>query len=133
MVSSSTSSVDVDGMNIDLALKYSLKVMGLESSKLKDGQKQAIDSFLANNDTLVVLPTGYGKSLVYQLVPLCCDYIQHARMCSCTNEAHIERKNIAVVISPLTALMSDQVKTLRARGINAINVAGAKSAEETLA
>ncbi len=114
----------------DMALNYALKVMGLDRSKLKDKQEAAIYSVMNGNDTMVVLPTGYGKSLVYQVVPHCMDYLQHLKECSCDDDSHILQKNIAIVISPLTALMSDQVKSLRQLGIRAINVAAAKSDEE---
>ncbi len=63
-------------------------------------QEQAIQSVLDNRDSLVVLPTGGGKSLCFQAPALCME-------------------GVAFIISPLIALMKDQVDALRARGIPA--------------
>lgn len=116
---------------LDKALDYGLAKLGMDRNNLKDKQRDAIKSFLNGNDTMIILPTGYGKSLIYQVAPFCFDYLIHTRQCSCNEESHIERKNIAVVVSPLTALMSDQVKDLTDRGIPAVNTASLKSEEKS--
>ena len=59
------------------------------------GQREAIEHALARRDALVVMPTGSGKSLCYQLPALLCD-------------------GTTLVISPLIALMKDQVDALTA-------------------
>ena len=65
------------------------------------GQQQAIvESLIAGKDALVIMPTGGGKSLCYQIPALA-------------------RKGCGVVISPLIALMQDQVDALTAVGVNA--------------
>ncbi len=64
------------------------------------GQELAIRAILAGQDSLIVMPTGGGKSLCYQLPALILD-------------------GITVVVSPLIALMKDQVDALIARGIPA--------------
>lgn len=69
-------------------------------TELRRGQSEIVASVLAGRDTLAVLPTGGGKSLCYQLPALA-------------------RPGITLVVSPLIALMDDQVAALRQRGIAA--------------
>ncbi len=66
-------------------------------------QLDIITAALAGTDTLALLPTGGGKSLCFQVPALC-------------------RDGICVVVSPLIALMKDQVHNLNARGIAAVAV-----------
>ena len=66
----------------------------------RPGQDAAVAAVLAGRDTLAVLPTGGGKSLVYQVPP-------------------VSRRGLALVISPLVALMQDQVDALARRGVRA--------------
>ncbi len=66
----------------------------------KQGQRPVIEAILAGEDVLVVLPTGGGKSLCYQLPALM-------------------REGLVVVISPLVALMEDQIRYLQNIGIEA--------------
>jgi ATP-dependent DNA helicase RecQ len=69
-------------------------------SAFRPGQEAAIDCLLAGRSALAVFPTGGGKSLCYQLPALLLD-------------------GLTLVISPLIALMKDQVDALRQRGIMA--------------
>jgi ATP-dependent DNA helicase RecQ len=69
-------------------------------SAFRPGQEAAVESVLAGRDTLVVLPTGGGKSLCYQVPALMLP-------------------KLTVVISPLISLMKDQVDALAARGLPA--------------
>ncbi|MBX3157548.1 MAG: ATP-dependent DNA helicase RecQ [Deltaproteobacteria bacterium] len=71
---------------------------------LRPGQRDAIEAVLAGRDAMVLLPTGAGKSACYQ-VPA----VVAAR----------RGRGVTLVISPLIALMNDQVQALRGRGIPA--------------
>src|SRR5436190_7054151 len=70
---------------------------------LRPQQERAMRAVLDRRDSLVVLPTGGGKSLCYQAPPLF-------------------RQDTTVVVSPLIALMKDQVDGLQASGIPAIQI-----------
>lgn len=80
----------------------------------RKGQREILESLSAKNDVLAVLPTGGGKSLCYQL------------------PAVLEEK-IVIVISPLIALMKDQVASLERMKIPAGSLHSQQSEEEKLA
>jgi len=75
-------------------------------------QEEAVDAVLAGRDLLMILPTGGGKSLSYQLPTLL-------------------MAGTTVVISPLLALMHDQVQSLKAQGMRAEMLSSMQSAEES--
>jgi len=74
-------------------------------------QKEIIQNVLAQKDTLVLMPTGGGKSLCYQLPAL-------------------KFPNLTIVVSPLIALMKDQVDSLRANGVGAAFINSSLAAAE---
>jgi ATP-dependent DNA helicase RecQ len=82
---------------------------GLE--KFRPGQEDVIRSVMEGRDTLVILSTGAGKSLCYQLPAL-----------------HL--KGTTVIVSPLIALMKDQVGKLRELGLDAAEVNSALTSRE---
>lgn len=69
-------------------------------TQFREGQEQIVRAVCLGQNTLAILPTGGGKSLCFQLPALC-------------------RAGVTVVISPLIALMRDQVRALRAAGVEA--------------
>lgn len=79
-------------------------------SEFRPGQREAVAAALAGRDSLVVMPTGGGKSLCYQLPGLA-------------------GSDLTIVVSPLIALMSDQVRKLRAAGHPAVMLASGLSEE----
>ena len=78
----------------------------------RPGQEEIVDAVLAGRDTLAIMPTGGGKSLCFQLPALC-------------------RGGVTVVISPLIALMRDQVRSLREAGVEAGALTSGNTDEET--
>jgi len=82
----------------------------------RPGQGAAVEAVLAGHDAVVVLPTGGGKSLCYQ-VPA----IMLARA----------GRGTTIVVSPLIALMRDQVEALVARGVRAAQLSSHQDREES--
>jgi len=76
-------------------------------------QQEVIESILSNNDTLALMPTGGGKSLCYQVPALAKD-------------------GLCLVISPLIALMKDQVENLRRKNITAYAIYSGMSRAEVI-
>ena len=72
-------------------------------SEFRPAQEQIISSVLAGRDTLALMPTGGGKSLTYQVPTMA-------------------RKGVCIVVTPLIALMKDQVDRLRKLGISAVAI-----------
>lgn len=87
-------------------------------------QQQIIEHVLAGQHALVIMPTGMGKSLCYQIPALAIDE---------TKNDDDDRPDITLVLSPLIALMKDQVDSLQDRGIKAtfINSSLRKNERET--
>ncbi len=81
-------------------------------SAYRDGQQEVVEAVLAGENVLAIMPTGGGKSLCFQLPALCSD-------------------GVTVVISPLIALMRDQVRALNAVGVGAGSLTSGNSEEET--
>ncbi|MFV0335651.1 MAG: DNA helicase RecQ [Tropicimonas sp.] len=87
-------------------------VFGFDS--FRPGQAEIVDAVVAGRNTLAIMPTGGGKSLCYQLPALC-------------------REGVTIVISPLIALMRDQVRALSEAGICACALTSGNTPEETVA
>lgn len=83
-------------------------------AKLRPGQDEIVTAVLAGEDVLAVMPTGAGKSLCYQLPALV-------------------QGRLTVVVSPLIALMRDQVEQLRAKGVAAGALHSGNSSDEQFA
>lgn len=89
-------------------------------------QAEIIDSVLAGRDTLALMPTGGGKSLCFQ-VPTMVMCAENTQRCSVYGE---EGQGLCLVITPLIALMKDQVENLYQRGIQAAAVYTGMTREE---
>uniref|UniRef100_A0A1X7U5W1 DNA 3'-5' helicase n=1 Tax=Amphimedon queenslandica TaxID=400682 RepID=A0A1X7U5W1_AMPQE len=77
---------------------------------LKSEQQYIITEFLKGKDVFAVLPTGYGKTACSTCLPSAFDKYE---------ERTVENKAIIVVVSPLTALICDQVEDLIRRNVSA--------------
>ena len=82
--------------------------------KLKEELEMVMSAFVKGNDVFACLPTGFGKSLCYYCLPAIFDAINHCTM----------PWSIVIVISPLYALMQDQVEVLKKKGLSAVCVLG---------
>jgi len=80
-------------------------------TRFRSGQREIVRNVLAGRSCLAILPTGAGKSLLYMLPSQLLD-------------------GITVVVSPLLALMRDQVEALRSQGITAIRIDSSLTLEE---
>lgn len=80
-------------------------------TEFRGHQRAIIDAAIAGSDVLVLMPTGGGKSLCYQIPALI-------------------RKGTGLVVSPLIALMEDQVRALRELGVDAAYINSSLDAEE---
>jgi len=92
-------------------LKHKILKDNFGHNSFRELQEEGVDAILSGRDLLMILPTGGGKSLVYQLPTLMKD-------------------GISIVISPLIALMQDQVASLRAQNISAQMISSAQSRDE---
>ncbi|MBN1555199.1 MAG: DNA helicase RecQ [Phycisphaerae bacterium] len=88
----------MDSASTDSALTTLKTVFGFDT--YRPGQREVIEHVLAGGDGLVIMPTGGGKSMCFQLPSLL-------------------REGLGVVVSPLIALMEDQVFSLKENGVRA--------------
>lgn len=90
------------GLDGDVVNVITIAIQKLGYSSLKKEQLDVIVGFLNGRDVFAVLPTGFGKTLCYACIPLVFDSIDQA----CDQRS----SSIALVITPLTAIMKDQVR-----------------------
>ncbi|KAK5627979.1 hypothetical protein RRF57_003694 [Xylaria bambusicola] len=82
-------------------------------------QAAAINTILRGENALVVLPTGAGKSLCYQIPAIAFEELDNAGLTNRRSGIAAMGPGITIVVSPLIALMKDQVDALQRRGIPA--------------
>ena len=80
--------------------------------EFRSGQEQTISQLLEGNSSLAIFPTGAGKSLCYQL-------------------AAVNLPHLTLVVSPLLALMKDQLAFLHAKGVPAASIDSTLSFEQS--
>src|SRR5215469_16033632 len=108
-MSTSTTELQDDPAGLDEAQELLQRVFGFAS--FRPGQADIIETILAGRDVLAVMPTGSGKSLCYQLPALM-------------------RPGLTIVVSPLIALMRNQVAQLRGYGVAAASLSSANHFQE---
>ena len=96
---------------LELAQQNLKKYFGFDN--FRNGQQEAIESIIEGNNTFILMPTGNGKSLCYQLPALC-------------------KEGLTIVVSPLISLMQDQVESLVQKGISATLINSSLSLKDTI-
>ena len=87
--STQTHTLRVSMDTVEQAMRFAMTELKVET--LKDKQKEAICSFVNGRDCFVILPTGYGKTLCYVLLPYVYDHLRGKT-----------RSSIVICVSPLT-------------------------------
>ena len=93
--------------------------LSLGISQLKAEQRKAIDAFVSGKDVFVYLPTGFGKTVCYIVLPVVFDTLRK-----------VTGESIVVVVSPLKILMADQVDSCSHKGLKSVSVCGDESSRQ---
>jgi len=97
-------------------LQTALLSAGYDDIILKVKQVICLESLYLKKDLVAVLPTGYGKSLVFQVLP----YLLKERDATKSwSNAQVVGPSVVVVVTPLNGLMYDQISKLRGKGAQA--------------
>lgn len=86
--------------------------------EVREKQREVVFNFIKGKDVFVSLPTGSGKSLCYSILPWTFDVLKK------------QQQSIIVVVSPLVALMKDQVASFTSRGLSSIYIGEVNSEEK---
>ena len=97
-------------------LQSALLSAGYADVILKVKQVICLEALYLRKDVVAVLPTGYGKSLVFHVLPR----LLKERDAICTSTGTTSCKSVVLVVSPLNALMYDQISSLRDKGVQAV-------------
>ena len=87
-------------------IRTSLQFLNKDSTSIRPQQREALQHLLSGRDTFINLPTGFGKSLIFELAPLCFDYQKGIALGS----------SKVLIVSPLITLMDSQIRDLAGRG-----------------
>jgi superfamily II DNA helicase RecQ len=93
------------------AVNYALQITNYHNLFLKVKQYQILESVILKRDTIGILPTGYGKSIIFHLLPFAADYL---------SQNNTTNGNIALIVTPLNAIIDDQISFLQKHGIEAV-------------
>ena len=106
-------------MNLEEALNSAARELGYE--RLRKEQKGVVEAFVGGHDVFAALPTGYGKSLCFALLPRLFDILRN----------NSEPSSIVLCISPLVSLMEDQKARFSPRGLVTEFVGGVRNENTT--
>ena len=98
------------------AVQYALDTGFSDILEWKPVQEEALLHFIKREDVFAVLPTGCGKSLIFQLVPKVCAYFRNQGF-------GFPKAAILVVVCPLSALIGYHIQELKDHGISACSLA----------
>ena len=94
------------------AINFALEILNFSNFTLKEKQYEVLKLLVVEKkDVLAVLPTGYGKSLIYQLLRPVCNFM------NCGGRSNAQHSSV-LVISPLNALIQDQILKMRKGALN---------------
>ena len=86
-----------------------------EIESLTEHQKKALHAVINRKDVFAILPTGHGKSIIFQLLPDVCKYL-------CLSGYSYPHHAIILVVCPLKSLVDSCIHELQSRGISAANL-----------
>ena len=110
----------------------------MELRPLKPKQLEAVNTFVSGKDTFVALPTGYGKSIIFAVLPMLFDLLLGKELdriklqCMTTILCAGVTGSIVIVLSPLISLMIDQKDKFVKKGIQAEFVGKAQENTEAM-
>ena len=96
---------DLERFGCRFANACSYALAKFELGEFKEKQSKALKELNLGRNAFVILPTGPGKSLIFQAFPILLDHMESR-----------PQHSIVVVISPLLSLMKDQVNCLQSKG-----------------
>jgi len=108
---------------LELAVAHALSCLKLVGFTVKEKQLETVKYLSEGHDVFGWFPTGYGKSLCYQMLPFVFD--------SLLGRVNSDQ-SIVLVVSPLVSLMVDQVSSLRSRGVAAAIMSSNREIHTTL-
>ena len=114
-------------MNIkEAAVAHAISCLQHDRLVLRDKQLEAVKLLYEGQDVFLWVPTGYGKSICYQMLPFLLDVkLGRTRLPSC-------ERSVVLVVSPLVSLMVDQVSSLQKRGVSAGILSGNRGVDKKL-
>ena len=102
---------------VDAGIAFSKEKCGCAHMELKREQRRALTEVLGRKDSVVVLPTGYGKSLIYLLLPFADLFVRRDAGMTAVME-----NSVVLVVEPLTSLVEDQIKRATAMNLRPTSI-----------